>query len=157
MPTDTKLAEISLLVERNGAVETLIINDPPRNRMGLEFMDALGAEIERIAKEPGVRAVVIRGAGKENFSVAMNLMQIPEGVARMGSPEALFDQRLQILNAIENLSKPVVAVLYGYCLGGGLELPLACHFRLAAAEGARIGLPELDLGTVPAWGGAAHV
>ena len=48
-------------------------------------------------------------------------------------------------------------MLYGYCLGGGLELPLACHFRLAAAEGARIGLPELDLGTVPAWGGTARL
>ncbi|MBW2463103.1 MAG: enoyl-CoA hydratase/isomerase family protein, partial [Deltaproteobacteria bacterium] len=47
--------------------------------------------------------------------------------------------------------------LYGYCLGGGLELPLACHFRLAAAEGAKIGLPELDLGTVPAWGGSARL
>jgi enoyl-CoA hydratase len=45
----------------------------------------------------------------------------------------------------------------GYCLGGGLELPLACHFRLAAAEGAKIGLPELDLGTVPAWGGTARL
>jgi enoyl-CoA hydratase len=48
-------------------------------------------------------------------------------------------------------------VLYGYCLGGGLELPLACHFRFAAAKGARIGLPELDLGTVPAWGGSARL
>jgi enoyl-CoA hydratase len=51
----------------------------------------------------------------------------------------------------------VIAVLYGYCLGGGLELPLACHVRLAAAEGAKIGLPELDLGTVPAWGGSARL
>ena len=75
----------------------------------------------------------------------------------MGSPEALFDQRLRVLGAIENLPKPVIAVLYGYCLGGGLELPLVCHFRLAAAEGARIGLPELDLGTVPAWGGSARL
>lgn len=69
MPTEPKPAETSLLVERNGAVEILIINDPPQNRMGLEFMDALGADIERIAKEPGVRAVVIRGAGKENERV----------------------------------------------------------------------------------------
>jgi enoyl-CoA hydratase/carnithine racemase len=50
-----------------------------------------------------------------------------------------------------------VATMFGYCLGGGLELPLACHFRLAASEGARIGLPELDLGTVPAWGGTARL
>jgi enoyl-CoA hydratase len=55
------------------------------------------------------------------------------------------------------MDKPSIATLYGYCLGGGLELPLACHFRLAASEGARIGLPELDLGTVPAWGGTARL
>jgi len=146
-----------LLVERDGAVETLVINDAPRNRMGLEFMDALEAEVGRLAGDPTVRAVVIRGAGVENFSVGMDLKQLPEGIARKGSAEALFDQRLQVLDAIENLPKPVVAVLYGYCLGGGLELPLACHFRLAAAEGARIGLPELELGTVPAWGGSARL
>jgi enoyl-CoA hydratase len=81
----------------------------------------------------------------------------PEGIERMGSAEAVFDQRLRVLAAIEDLPKPVIAVLCGYCLGGGLELPLACHFRLAAAEGARIGLPELDLGTVPAWGGSARL
>jgi enoyl-CoA hydratase len=55
------------------------------------------------------------------------------------------------------MEKPVIAVLYGYCLGGGLELPLACHFRVAAAKGAKIGLPELELGTVPAWGGTARL
>jgi enoyl-CoA hydratase len=55
------------------------------------------------------------------------------------------------------MGKPWVATLFGYCLGGGLELPLACHFRLAAKEGAQIGLPELDLGTVPAWGGSARL
>jgi enoyl-CoA hydratase len=147
----------SLLVEREGAVETLTIDDPPRNRLSLDFMDALEAEVARIADDPGVRAVVIRGAGEENFSVGMDLKQLPEGIARMGSFEAVLDQRLRVLDAIEQLPKPVIAVLYGYCLGGGLELPLACHFRLAATEGARIGLPELDLGTVPAWGGSARL
>jgi enoyl-CoA hydratase len=120
-------------------------------------MDALALEVARVADDPGVRAIVIRGAGTENFSVGMDLKQLPEGVGRMGSLEAVFDQRLRVLAAIENLPKPVVAVLYGYCLGGGLELPLACHFRLAAGEGCKIGLPELDLGTVPAWGGSARL
>ena len=146
-----------LLVERQGAVETLSINDAPRNRMSLEFMDALEAEVARVGQDSSVRAVVIRGAGIENFSVGMDLKQLPQGIARMGSPEAVFDQRLRVLSAIENLPKPVIAVLCGYCLGGGLELPLACHFRLAAAEGARIGMPELDLGSVPAWGGTARL
>jgi enoyl-CoA hydratase/carnithine racemase len=147
----------TLLVERDGAVETLVINDAPRNRMSLEFMDALEVEVERLAHDSSVRVVVIRGAGEKNFSVGMDLKQLPQGLARKGSPGALFDQRLRVLSAIENLPKPVIAVLYGYCLGGGLELPLACHFRLVAAEGARIGLPELELGTVPAWGGSARL
>jgi enoyl-CoA hydratase len=157
MPDDNSKQDSPLLVERDGAVETILINDAPRNRMGLEFMDALEAEIQRVAGDPGVRALVIRGAGDENFSVGMDLKQLPEGIKRMGGPEAVFDQRLRVLAAIENLPKPVVAVLYGYCLGGGLELPLACHFRLASEEGAKIGLPELDLGTVPAWGGSARL
>ena len=157
MSTVTKSTEPPLRIERRDAVETILINDAPRNRMSLEFMDALEAEVDRVAHDPGVRAIVIRGAGVENFSVGMDLKQLPQGIARMGSLEAVLDQRLRVLSAIENLPKPVVAVLYGYCLGGGLELPLACHFRLAAAEGARIGLPELDLGTVPAWGGSARL
>jgi len=148
---------LPLLVEQTGGVLTLSINDAPRNRMSLEFIDALEAEIERASQDSAVRAIVIRGAGHENFSVGMDLKQLPKGIQRMGSPEALFDQRLRVLDAIENLEKPVIAVLYGYCLGGGLELPLACHFRLAAEEGAKIGLPELDLGTVPAWGGSARL
>ncbi len=149
--------EPPLLIQRDGAVETIVVNDAPRNRMSLDFMDALEAEIERVADDASVRAIVIRGAGEENFSVGMDLKQLPEGVKRKGSLDAIFDQRLRVLAAIENLPKPVIAVLYGYCLGGGLELPLACHFRLAAEGGAKIGLPEMDLGSVPAWGGSARL
>jgi len=157
LSNDPTTPQTPLLVERDGAVATLRINDAPRNRMSLAFMDALEAEVERLAHDAEVRAIVIRGAGEEHFSVGMDLKELPQGIAKLGSAEAVFDQRLRVLAAIENLPKPVIALLYGYCLGGGLELPLACHFRLAAAEGAKIGLPELDLGTVPAWGGSARL
>lgn len=157
MATTSSPARPPLLVERHGAVEVILINDAPRNRMSLDFMDALEVEIGRLETDRSVRAVVIRGAGTQNFSVGMDLKQFPEGVARKGGVDGLLNQRLRVLAAIENLPKPVVAVLCGYCLGGGLELPLACHFRLAASEGAAIGLPELDLGTVPAWGGSARL
>jgi enoyl-CoA hydratase/carnithine racemase len=145
------------LLERDGAVATVIINDPPLNRMSLEFMDELERRVNELAADKSVRAVVVTGAGDANFSVGMDLKQLPEGVRREGSIDAVLDQRLRVLAAIENMGKPVIAVLYGYCLGGGLELPLACHFRVAAAEGAKIGLPELELGTVPAWGGTARL
>ena len=61
------------------------------------------------------------------------------------------------MHMIEHGGKPAIATLFGFCLGGGLELPLACHFRIAAREGAQIGLPEMDLGSVPAWGGSARL
>ena len=147
----------SVLVERDGLVATVINNDPPRNRMGLAYMDALEELVPQLETDKTVRAVVFTGAGDEHFSVGMNLKQFPEGVAQKGSVDALLDQRLRVLSMIENMSKPTIATLYGYCLGGGLELPLACHFRLAAEEGAQIGLPELDLGTIPAWGGTARL
>ena len=147
----------SLIVERDGGVVTLINNDAPRNRMSLDYMDELEAQVAELAADPAVRAVVFTAAGDEHFSVGMDLKQLPEGVKQKGSIEAVFDQRLRVLDAIEKLEKPTIATLYGYCLGGGLELPLACHFRLAAAEGAKIGLPELDLGSVPAWGGTARL
>jgi len=111
MSADGNLTESPLLIERDGPVETLVINDYPHNRMGLDFMDALEAEVARVADDRGVRAIVIRGAGTENFSVGMDLKQLPDGVKRKGSMEALFDQRLGVLDAIENLPKPVVAVL----------------------------------------------
>lgn len=151
------MAEEAILIERRGAVETLTINDAPRNRLSLDYMDQLELEVERIANDDGVRAVVLRGAGEENFSVGMDLKQLPRGIKEKGSPDAVFDQRLRVLAAIETMGKPFIAVLYGYCLGGGLEMPLACHFRIAAEEGAQIGLPEMDLGTVPAWGGSARL
>ena len=144
MPEDSKPA---LRVERDGAVETIVIDDAPRNRMSLAFMDALEEEVERLAGDASVRAVVIRGAGEEHFSVGMDLKQLPEGVKQKGSVEAVFDQRLRVLAALENLPKPVIAVLYGYCLGGGLELPLACHFRLAAEpRGRRSACPRWTSG-----------
>jgi len=147
----------ALVIERKGPVAILINNDPPRNRMTLEYIDQLEEAIEQLRDDESIRAILLTGSGTENFSVGMNLKQLPEGVRVKGGVDALFDQRLRTLSAIENLPKPVIALLYGYCLGGGLELPLACHFRLAATEGAQIGLPEMDLGTVPAWGATARL
>jgi enoyl-CoA hydratase/carnithine racemase len=146
-----------LLVERREAVAILSIDDPPWNRMSLAFMDELERQVATLGRDDAVRAVVLTAAGDDNFSVGMNLKELPRGITEKGSADALFDQRLRVLSDIEHMGKPWVVTLFGHCLGGGLELPLACHFRLAAAEGARIGLPEMHLGTVPAWGGSARL
>ena len=147
----------SLLFEVDNAVAVLTINDAPYNRMSLDFMDALEETVNEIAKDDAIRAVVLTAAELDNFSVGMNLKQFQEGIERKGSSDALFDQRLKVIDAIERMQKPWIVTMFGYCLGGGLEVPLGCHFRLAAEEGAQIGLPELDLGAVPAWGGSARL
>jgi enoyl-CoA hydratase len=147
----------ALLIERDGGVLTLTNNDAPINRMTFEYMDALEEAVNDAANDPAVRVLVFTAAGEKNFSVGMDLKALATGAGARGGPDAVFDQRLRVLAAIESMDKPSIATLFGYCLGGGLELPLACHFRFAAEEGARIGLPELDLGAVPAWGGTARL
>lgn len=125
--------------------------------MTFEYMDELERAVIALRDDRDARAVVITAAGEEHFSVGMDLKQLMSGAQTRGGFDAVLDQRLRVLSLIEQLDKPVIATMFGYCLGGGLELPLACHFRLAATEGARIGLPELDLGTVPAWCGTARL
>ena len=147
----------SIKITVKNAVATLSINDAPYNRMTLDFMDMLENELAKLAADDDVRALVFTAEGLEHYSVGMNLKEFPEGVKRKGGADALLDQRLRVLNTIEHLGKPSIATLFGYCLGGGLELPLACHFRIAASENAQIGLPEMDLGAVPAWGGSARL
>ena len=147
----------SLILEIDDAVAIITINDAPYNRMSLDFMDTLEEIVSQIEKDNSIRAVVLTADGLDNFSVGMNLKQFSEGVEKKGSSDALFDQRLKVIAAIETMQKPWIVTMFGYCLGGGLEVPLGCHFRLAADEGAQIGLPELDLGAVPAWGGSARL
>jgi len=151
------MTDTALRIEHRGPIVILENQDPPRNRMTFEYMDELERAVNALRADRQVRAVVITAAGDENFSVGMDLKQLMSGAPARGGFEAVLDQRLRVLSLIEHLDKPVIATMFGYCLGGGLELPLACHFRLAATEGVRIGLPELDLGTVPAWGGTARL
>jgi len=147
----------ALLIEQDGGVLTLATNDAPINRMTFEYMDAVEEAITAAANDRSVRAIVFTSAGLDNFSVGMDLKQLQLSAAERGGFEAVLDQRRRVLHMIETMGKPSIATLFGYCLGGGLELPLACHFRFAADQDAKIGLPELDLGSVPAWGGTARL
>lgn len=138
-------------------VATFSIDDAPWNLMSLDYIDRLEEHLPEVLADDGIRAMVFTAEGLDHFSAGMNLRQVPEGVKRAGGADAFFGQRHHVLDMIENGGTPAIATLFGYCLGGGLELPLACQFRIAATEGAKIGLPELDLGSVPAWGKSARL
>lgn len=144
-------------IELDQGVMTLTNDDPPINRMTLGYIDEIERVLADVKDDDQVRALVFTADGTDNFSVGMDLKQLMSPEGRDRGFEAVLDQRRRVLRAIEELRKPSIATLFGYCLGGGLELPLACTFRLAAATGAKIGLPETDLGTVPAWGGSVRL
>jgi enoyl-CoA hydratase len=145
-------SEPLLVTKRDDGVAIISTNDDPLNRMSVAYIDLL----DDIAADDAVRAFVLTAEGTTNFSVGMNLKELG-GAMRERGVDTFFDQRLRVISRIETMGKPSVATLFGYCLGGGLELPLGCTFRLAASEGASIGLPEMDLGTTPAWGGSARL
>ena len=145
-----------LVTKRDDGVAIISTNDDPLNRMSVAYIDLLEEVIDDIAADDSVRAFVLTAEGTTNFSVGMNLKELGGAMNERGV-DAFFDQRWNLISRIETMGKPSVATLFGYCLGGGLELPLGCTFRLAAGEGASIGLPEMDLGTTPAWGGSARL
>jgi enoyl-CoA hydratase len=143
--------------KRDSGIAIISTNDDPLNRITLDYVDTLDKLVDEISDDNDIRAFVITAEGTANFSVGMNLKELLPGIEAAGGVDAFFDRRLQLISKIETMGKPSVVTLFGYCLGGGLELPLGCTFRLAAEEGAQIGLPEMDLGATPAWGGGARL
>jgi 3-hydroxyacyl-CoA dehydrogenase len=128
-------------------VALLTIDNPPVNALSHPVRTALAAGLDRAAADPGVEAIVIAAAGR-TFPAGADLSEF-------GQPAR--DPRLpDLLARIEACPKPVVAAIHGSALGGGLELAIACHYRLAA-EDARVGLPEVTLGLVPGAGGTQRV
>lgn len=148
----TTSTRIALSVEES--VATLTLNQPPVNALTPDLLTDLEAALEALAADDAVKVVVITGAGR--FFVAgadiRVLAQIPS--SHEGTETALKGQA--ILDKIEALDKPVIAAINGACLGGGLELALCCHIRLAA-DGARFSMPEITLGIMPGFGGTQRL
>ncbi len=144
-----------VLVSKTSFVATLELNAPPHNPLGMAMVDRLEELFVELASDKSVRAVVLTGSGDRSFSVGADIGEFGAAIAKMGL-ENFIGQRLRLVDRIEKLSKPVICAIRGACVGGGLEIALGCHFRLAA-EGARIGLPEIELGIVPAWGGTQRL
>jgi enoyl-CoA hydratase/carnithine racemase len=145
-----------VLAEDRGAVRHLVLNRPEkRNALNAELVLALGQAFRAAADDPAVRCVVVRGAGPV-FSAGMDVAALA-GAA--GSPERLRAFRrscLEAYNLAEEMTKPVVAQIHGVCLGGALELALACDLRVFSAD-AVTGLIETRLGLVPDLGGSSRL
>ena len=132
-----------------GAVAVITLKNPPVNALSLGLRIAIADGVERAANDASIRAVVIVGSGNA-FCGGADVSEF--GLPAMAASPSLWD----LFALIENSPKPVVAAINGLALGGGLELALACHYRVAAAA-AQIGLPEVKLGLLPGAGGTQRL
>jgi 3-hydroxyacyl-CoA dehydrogenase len=134
-------------LDQRGGVAIATIDNPPVNALGAGLRGALLAAVEKAAADPAVDAIVIAAAGKAFIAGA--------DISEFGKPPVA-PILPDLLDAIERCDKPVVAAIQGVALGGGLEVALACHARVAAPA-ARLGLPEIKLGLIPGAGGTQRL
>ncbi|MGA7538242.1 MAG: 3-hydroxyacyl-CoA dehydrogenase NAD-binding domain-containing protein [Steroidobacteraceae bacterium] len=139
----------NLHFEVGGAVAVLRLDNPPVNSLGHELRRSIVEALARAEDDPAVQAVVLIGSGK-GFSGGADIREF-------GTPKSLAAPNLHaVLRAVEDCTKPVIAAIEGICMGGGLELALCCHYRIAAAS-ARLALPEVKLGLLPGAGGTQRL
>ncbi len=136
-------------------VRVLTIDRPDKlNALNRQTLEALDAAFAAAGEDPAVRAVVLTGSGGKAFVAGADIAEMNALTAIEGREFSLLGQRL--MRRIERLPKPVVAMVNGYALGGGLELAMACHLRVAA-DSARLGQPEVNLGLIPGFGGTQRL
>ncbi|MFN8110604.1 MAG: enoyl-CoA hydratase-related protein [Thermoleophilia bacterium] len=140
---------------RRGAVAVITLNRPEvMNALSMEMLDQLETLLEQVERDPGLHVVVLTGAGDKAFSAGADIAHMREASALQA--RAYAQRGHQATSRLESFTRPVIAAVNGYALGGGCELALACDLRLAS-DRARFGLPEVNLGILPGWGGTQRL
>jgi enoyl-CoA hydratase len=141
-------------VRRDGGIANVEIDNPPVNALDAAVLVELGEAFAQLDSDASVAAVILRGAGTRAFVAGADITEFVGLDA--AAAIALAGRVQQVANAIATCRQPVVAAIHGFCLGGGLELALACDIRIAA-EDSQVGLPEIKLGLLPGGGGTQRL
>jgi enoyl-CoA hydratase len=145
----------NLLVERDDAVATVTINRPKvLNALNAQTLDELRRIFLSFRRDAAVRVVILTGAGDKSFVAGADINELSVQTPITGRDHAMSGQH--VLDLIENLGKPVIAAVNGFALGGGCELAMACTMRIAA-DTARLGQPEINLGIIPGYAGTQRL
>ncbi len=145
-----------VITEDRGAVRHVVLNRPEkRNALNEDLVLAIGAALRAAADDPSVHCVVLRGNGAV-FSAGMDVAALATATSAPNGLRAFRRHCLEAWNLAEEMTKPVVCQIHGACLGGALELALACDLRVLS-EDAFVGLPETRLGLVPDLGGSSRL
>lgn len=146
----------NILLKNDGTIAFITINRPESlNALNARTINELSSALDGLDADTSCRAIILTGSGEKSFVAGADIKEFSdfgqekaEELARTGQ-NTLFDK-------IENMTKPVIAAVNGFALGGGLELAMACHIRYAS-ENARLGLPEVTLGLIPGYGGTQRL
>ncbi|WPO82523.1 enoyl-CoA hydratase-related protein [Chryseobacterium sp. JJR-5R] len=146
----------NILLKKDGTIAFITINRPESlNALNARTINELSSALDGFDADTSCRAIILTGSGEKSFVAGADIKEFSdfgqekaEELARTGQNN-LFDK-------IENMTKPVIAAVNGFALGGGLELAMACHIRYAS-ENARLGLPEVTLGLIPGYGGTQRL
>jgi enoyl-CoA hydratase len=140
-------------------VAALVIDHPPVNAFNTQTVTELNEAVDELLADDNVKVIVITGGGQLAFVAGADINEI-DGILKSSDPvanlEAASKAGQAVFNKIEQSTKPFIAAINGVCLGGGLELAMACHMRIAG-DRARLGQPEISLGIIPGWGGTQRL
>ncbi|MCX6133536.1 MAG: enoyl-CoA hydratase-related protein [Ignavibacteriales bacterium] len=145
----------TLMVEKRNRLAFVTINRPEKlNALNAQAKDELKSAFEVLKNDADIDVIVLTGAGEKSFVAGTDIKELTELDRQSG--RSFSEGGQAVFNLIENLGKPVIAAVNGFALGGGMELALACHIRIAS-ENAKFGQPEVNLGIIPGYGGTQRL
>lgn len=146
----------NILVQKKERLALITIHRPKKlNALNKATISDLNAVFEELEEDENIRVIIITGSGEKAFVAGADISEFAHFSIEEGSDLARAAQEI-LFDYIENLSTPVIAAINGFALGGGLELAMSCHFRVAS-ETAKMGLPEVSLGVIPGYGGTQRL
>jgi enoyl-CoA hydratase len=146
----------NILVEKKAALAQVIINRPKKlNALNRATIEELHQAFDALESDSNTKAIIITGSGEKAFVAGADISEFSDFSPEEGSSLSKEGQE-KLFDFVANLSTPVIAAINGFALGGGLELAMACHFRIAA-DTAKMGLPEVSLGVIPGYGGTQRL
>jgi enoyl-CoA hydratase len=149
------MTDSPLLIADRGAVRVITVHRPDKlNALNRATLSALHAAFDDAAEAERVRVVVLTGSGPKAFVAGADIAEMADLHPADARDFSLLGQRM--MRRIERMPKPVIAMVNGFALGGGLELAMCCHLRIAA-DNAKLGLPEVTLGLIPGFGGSQRL
>lgn len=149
-----KMANLLISFKQNAQIITINRADK-LNALNKDTIQELSDALKSAEADQNIKAIIITGAGEKAFIAGADIAEFKDYNPKQAKELAGGGQE-KLFNLVENLSKPVIAAINGFALGGGLELAMACHIRIAS-ENARMGLPEVSLGVIPGYGGTQRL